>query len=58
MDFDVVAFLQFQRLDDGGRNPNGKTIALLGDLHGETPQIYTLHQVYPKPGESEPIGLV
>jgi hypothetical protein len=46
VDFHVVTFLQAQRLDDGGGNPDCETVAPFGNLHGETPQIYTIERVY------------
>src|ERR1700733_12036258 len=47
VDFDVVAFLQFQRLDHGGRKANGEAVAPFGDLHVPLRRIYCGRHVYP-----------
>ena len=45
VDFDLVAFLQFECLDDDGGQPDGEAVAPFGDLHVQ-PDGYTALSMY------------
>jgi hypothetical protein len=46
---DLVAFLEIKRVNNGGRQPNGQTVAPFRHLHGSSLMIY-INIVYHKDG--------
>jgi hypothetical protein len=47
MDFDLVAFFQFERVDYRGGQPNRQAVTLLRDLHRFSLWIYDSTDIYP-----------
>src|SRR6185437_1247589 len=62
VDFNLVAFLQRKRFDNGGGKTDSKAVAPLRDLHVDTPQgctlggIYVGGRVYPTYGRIKQMG--
>jgi hypothetical protein len=47
MDFDLIAFPEFKRLDHGGGKADGKAVSPFGDLHAHSLSVgYTILHMY------------
>jgi hypothetical protein len=59
MDFNLIAFFEFESLDHNGGKTDGETVAPFGDLHPGLLLIYVDKNVYPKTAEvNKPAGIL